>query len=546
MADLTQGMVVNNRYTLKEYKGRGSFGEVWLAHDNVLGIDVALKIYISLDQRGVDEFKSEYTTTLGLSHPYLLTASFFDVWDNRPFLVMKFCENGSSSGIVGKATELQVWQFLHDVADGLAYLHDLAEPIIHQDIKPDNILIDGENKFVITDFGISKRVRATMRKQSKRAVGAGATAYMGPERFGEDSSPVKASDIWSLGISAYELVTGELPFSGMGGGMQRNGAERPNLPQGWSPNLNDLIRRCMDKETWDRPTARDIADYTRQVLDGNNISYKQWKESPKEASKKSVKKVVIGIAAGVFVLAVILVAALFFFGKKVEVQDDNAEIAAHYRSMYEKCDNNINLGSDAAYQSLISAKNLIDSLKYYREEYPELENEEGIDIATLESKIEPKLAEASKAWAESADAQLTLAEDPQTSMEHYHIAALLKDDDQVKQGLEKIAKITGCQAAPVIIWKAQLDGKKLRIAYMNVSDQNIADVPVVYSLMNGKKEVGTAQTTVTFDKGNRNTLTIMLKADADDTFDKIIFKNNNLIFATTPVSRVALSDEEDD
>jgi serine/threonine protein kinase len=148
----------------------------------------------------------------------------------------------------------------------------MPEPIIHQDIKPDNILVDDNNRFLITDFGISKKIRSTMRKQSKRAVGAGATAYMGPERFESDPSPVKASDIWSLGVSIHELATGVLPFSGLGGGMQRNGAEMPSLDNKWSKELNMVMQSCLAKETWDRPTAEQLETYSQAILDGHTAN----------------------------------------------------------------------------------------------------------------------------------------------------------------------------------------------------------------------------------------------------------------------------------
>lgn len=268
MAELKIGTKVKDRYTLKEFKGSGSFGEVWLAHDEVLDCGVAIKIYISLDPRGVEEFKSEYITTQGISHPNLLTTTYFDVWEQRPFLVMKYCAKGSSSAQAGKMDEYALWQFIHDVAAGLKYLHNMPEPIIHQDIKPDNILVDDSDRYLITDFGISKKIRSTMRKQSKRAVGAGATAYMGPERFESDPTPVKASDIWSLGASIYELATGELPFSGLGGGMQRNGAEMPVLDNKWSKDMTMVMQSCLAKETWDRPTAQQLEEFSDAIIKG--------------------------------------------------------------------------------------------------------------------------------------------------------------------------------------------------------------------------------------------------------------------------------------
>ncbi len=271
MTELKVGTKVKDRYTLKEFKGSGSFGEVWLANDDILGSEVAIKIYISLDSHGVEEFRNEYITTQDISHPNLLTPNYFDIWRQQPFLIMKYCAKGSSSALAGKINESNLWQFIHDVASGLKYLHNLPDPIIHQDIKPDNILVDDSNHYLITDFGISKKIRATMRKQSRRAVGAGATAYMGPERFDSYPSPVKASDIWSLGVSVYELATGELPFSGLGGGMQKNGAEIPSLDSNWSKDLNSVMQSCLAKETWDRPTADKLVEIAENKINGKDI-----------------------------------------------------------------------------------------------------------------------------------------------------------------------------------------------------------------------------------------------------------------------------------
>ena len=268
MSELTKDTLINNRYVLIEHKGSGSFGEVWLAHDKIADQQIALKIYISLDPHGIDEFKAEYKLAVDLTHPNLLTANYLDVWQQRPFLVMKYCANGSSGTLAGKIDETTLIHFIHDVAAGLRYLHEQPDPIIHQDIKPDNILMDQDGIFLITDFGISKKIRSTMRKLSSRSIGAGATAYMGPERFDANPTPVKASDIWSLGASIYEMATGELPFNGMGGGMQRNGADMPSLDSSWSPELNQLMQACLAKETWDRPTAAQLEVYTAALLEG--------------------------------------------------------------------------------------------------------------------------------------------------------------------------------------------------------------------------------------------------------------------------------------
>lgn len=282
---LNEGQLIAERYRLKKYVGSGSFGEVWLATDIDLEIDVAIKMYISLDQTAQDEFKTEYRVAYGLQHENLLTAQYYGVWEHRPFLIMKYCSNGSAAGMLGIMPEKMIWHFIHDVAAGLAHLHGLNPPVIHQDIKPENILVDEKRTFLITDFGISKKMRSTMRKQSKRSIGSGALAYMGPERFKREPISVKASDIWALGVSIYEIATGELPFEGQGGGMLLAGAMLPELSADkWSANLNDAMQACLAKETWDRPTARQLADYAGRILRGRDIS---WSDFMARASRKS-------------------------------------------------------------------------------------------------------------------------------------------------------------------------------------------------------------------------------------------------------------------
>ena len=269
MSELTKDTLVDGRYRLSEYKGSGSYGEVWLAHDEVLDLDVAVKVYISLDMNGVKDFTNEYKAAYGLHHPNLLTADYYSVWDHRPYLVMKYCSQGSVAGRAGRMNEKEIWRFVRDVSAGLAFLHKQEpDPIIHQDIKPDNILVDDNGSFLITDFGISVKLRSTMRKQSKRSLTAGATAYMGPERFEESPMLIKANDIWSLGASIYELASGELPFNGMGGGMQLNGGRRPKLDEQWSKELNETMRACLALNTWDRPMAEELSAYASAMVEG--------------------------------------------------------------------------------------------------------------------------------------------------------------------------------------------------------------------------------------------------------------------------------------
>lgn len=266
----SEDLLFDDRYLFKQFLGSGSFGEVWLAKDNETDLDVAVKIYISVDPQGLNDFKKEFQLSFNLNHTNLLHANYLGVCkeDNKPYLVMPFCPDGSVTKMAGKMSEKDLWMFIHDVSAGLDYLHSQQPPIIHQDIKPDNILVLKNGNYVISDFGISKQLKNTLRKSAHLNSASGAVAYMGPERFSKQYQAVKASDIWSFGVTVYELVYGELPFCGLGGGMQKQGADIPDLPEEFSNEIKLLFTSCLAKETWNRPSAKQIMDYATEYLDG--------------------------------------------------------------------------------------------------------------------------------------------------------------------------------------------------------------------------------------------------------------------------------------
>lgn len=261
---LKEDLQFAGRYKLLKLLGRGGFSEVWLATDEWTKLDVAVKVYApgqGMDEDGLKDFCKELSNVYNLNHTNLLKPQHVDTWEGMPYLVMAYCEKGSCYGQVGKFTEKEAWKLIGDVASGLAYLH--AQDIIHQDIKPDNILIDNNGNYVITDFGISVQTRSTLRKSARQASTGGTTAYMAPERFAKDAAPVKASDIWSLGATVYELVTGRMPFGEVGGGMQRGGADIPTINASITPTLRQTIARMLAEDPWDRPTASLLADWAQ-------------------------------------------------------------------------------------------------------------------------------------------------------------------------------------------------------------------------------------------------------------------------------------------
>ena len=263
---LGEGYIVAEHYKLLRQLGHGSFGDVWLAHNLLADIDVAIKFYGVLNEKGLEDFRNEFRIAYKLHHPNLLNINHFDVYENCPYLVMPYCENGSVSRQVGKMPESEIWKFILDVSGGLAFLHSQTPPIVHQDIKPDNILITSDGRYVISDFGISRSFRTQMSRTNNNVSSSGTIAYMGPERFSEKPIVVLASDIWAFGMTLYELMTGDVLWEGMGGCVQLNGARLPIIGGNFSSELNQLVTACLAAETWNRPTASQIYEYASAYL----------------------------------------------------------------------------------------------------------------------------------------------------------------------------------------------------------------------------------------------------------------------------------------
>ena len=286
-----EGNIIAEHYELKKQLGQGSFGDVWLAHNLLADIDVAIKFYGTLDQKGIEDFRNEFKIAYKLHHPNLLNISHFDVFENCPYLVMPYCENGSVSHQIGKMPESEIWKFILDVSCGLSFLHNQTPPIVHQDIKPDNILITSDGRYVISDFGISRSFRTQMSRTNNRVNSSGTLAYMGPERFSEKPMVVLASDIWAFGMTIYEAVAGDVLWEGMGGCVQLNGARIPNIDN-ISSELSRLISACLAPETWNRPTAQQIHDYAAAHIQHQQLPQLSYppKEDTKTNTQDSIRK----------------------------------------------------------------------------------------------------------------------------------------------------------------------------------------------------------------------------------------------------------------
>lgn len=289
-------VLFDNHYRLiKLLSAEGGTADVWLAEnyesvettisedtDDVVriegtGVLVAIKIYRPkniLDVEGEQSFRSEFKTIFNCHHANLLPTTDYSICDGMPYLVMPFCEKGSVESLVGKLkNDDDIWKFLADVSSGLSYLHSINPQIIHHDIKPANILIDANNNYCITDFGIS--IKSGVDDESNLDnESSGTIIYMPPERFKESYIPDSSSDIWSLGATVFELLTGDVPFGDKGGGAQLEGAKIPAINKFVSGKISKIIYACLDADPAKRPSAEYIAEYARKK--GKKSNYYLW------------------------------------------------------------------------------------------------------------------------------------------------------------------------------------------------------------------------------------------------------------------------------
>lgn len=278
--------LIDRHYRLLEKIGGGGFSEVWLAQDEKSGIQVALKIYMGagfLNEEGKEMFRDEFVRVSKLTHGNIVRINHFDdemhilfSSSNKeekidiPYLELPYYSNGSATKFIGDIDEDTLWRFAGQVASGLAYIHQLKKdgkpkPIIHSDIKPANVLIGDDGTFMITDFGISVDLRATIRPGKNIDQDSGLTPEYADKDRHKGLKPVMATDIWALGASLFELATGDVPFGRMGGLTQESSSQkRPPIKQQLSSSLKELIWACLEENPWDRPSALEIVEWARR------------------------------------------------------------------------------------------------------------------------------------------------------------------------------------------------------------------------------------------------------------------------------------------
>ena len=270
-------------YTLEGEIGRGGMGVVYHAHDERLKRRVAIKVLppeLAFREEIRIRFMREAETAARLSHPHIVPIySVGEAADGLAYFVMAYVDGEPLSARLKRRRYLppeEARRIMQETADALGAAH--AVGIIHRDVKPDNILLEGSRgRVIVTDFGIAKALSSTTGGATLTGTGVaiGTPHYMSPEQAAGDREIDGRSDIYSLGVVAYQMLTGELPFHAptVPGILMKHITEaaplitekRPDCPE----DLVACVMRCLEKD----PDARwPTADALRRALESRSAA----------------------------------------------------------------------------------------------------------------------------------------------------------------------------------------------------------------------------------------------------------------------------------
>lgn len=350
------GKRLDGRYEIKEIIGVGGMAVVYKAYDNIDDRVVAIKIlkdeYLSNDEFK-RRFKNESKAIAVLSHPNIVRVYNVSFGDRIQYIVMEYVDGITLKEYIeqqGAVNWKEAVHFMGQILAALQHAHDKG--IVHQDIKPQNILLLKDGSIKVTDFGIARFSRADADTTSDKAIGS--VHYISPEQARGEVTDEKA-DIYSVGVVMYEMLTGQLPFQSDSAVsvaiMQlQNEAKRPreivpSIPMG----LEQITMRAMQKNPNSRYRSSaemlmDINDFKRnpsikfdysyfvdqeptKYIRTNNLSGREQRftnennvQAEEKSSMNKTTAVMLGAIAGIIVLGIVIAAILFGFkNQKVEV-----------------------------------------------------------------------------------------------------------------------------------------------------------------------------------------------------------------------------------
>ncbi len=300
---IMKGQKISDRYQIIKAIGEGGMANVYLAYDTILDRNVAVKVLrgdLAGDEKFVRRFQREALSASSLTHPNIVEV--YDVGEDNGqyYIVMEYVEGRNLKDLVkkrGKLTISEVIDIMLQITDGMSVAHDSY--IIHRDIKPQNIMILENGLVKIMDFGIAMAMNSTQLTQTNSVMGS--VHYLPPEQANGKGATLQ-SDIYSMGIVMYELLTGSLPYRGdnaveialkhLKEPLPSIRASLPNIPQ----SIENIIIRATAKNPKNRYSdAREMHNDLLTCLDEDRAHEAKvvlpYPENTDEGKSKSSKKV---------------------------------------------------------------------------------------------------------------------------------------------------------------------------------------------------------------------------------------------------------------
>jgi len=324
------GQLVFGRFTLQRMLGRGGMGIVWLAHDEKLNCRVALKFLpelVATDPVAIDDLKRETLRCLALTHPGIVRIHDFVDGGGSPAISMEFVDGRTLSAWrierenrVFEAAELLPW--MASVCEALTYAHERAR-VVHRDLKPSNLMLSTKGEIKVADFGIARSISdSASRFSAPSSATSGTLVYMSPQQLAGKASSA-SDDVYSLGATIYELLTGKPPFYSGNIQHQVESVDAPSMterraelrvadaqpiPDHWE----QTVAACLAKNPPDRPqSVAEVAERLRGDS-ARAISRKTFSTQPALAKTLSINWALVAL---VIVAVLGIMGAIWLTGK---------------------------------------------------------------------------------------------------------------------------------------------------------------------------------------------------------------------------------------
>lgn len=318
--ELTRGTLFAGRYEIIEELGRGGMGAVYRAEDTKVEQEIALKLIkpeIASDKTTIQRFQNELKTARQISHRNVCRMYDLGEDGDTRFITMEYVRGEDLKSFIRRSKRLSIATAVDiaaQICEGLAEAHRLG--VVHRDLKPGNIMIDGEGEVRILDFGIAR----SLKEKGLTVTGSmiGTPAYMSPEQA-EAGEIDHRADLYSLGVILYEMVTGSVPFEGetaLSTAMKHKG-ESPEDPKHYNlqtpEELSRLILKCLEKKKEDRyQSAEKLQQELRNIekdisTEGGIADKKEAGPSGRKTGSSRWNKILVPVL-GLVVLAAALVA----------------------------------------------------------------------------------------------------------------------------------------------------------------------------------------------------------------------------------------------